>query len=141
MTAREFRTVVALAAVVCCAGCGGSAPGHVSVEGTVTLDGAPLEGVQVLFDQPELRPNENIGYSGRTDAEGRYVLRGLGADGAGMPPGDYRVMLTTSEIVDRTRDDSPMTPERIPRAYRGGKLTFTVPEDGTDQANFELKSK
>jgi hypothetical protein len=36
---------------------------------------------------------------------------------------------------------SPPPPERIPRGYRGGKLTFTLPEGGTDQANFELKSK
>jgi hypothetical protein len=113
----------------------------VSVEGVVTLNGQPMSGVQVAFDQPELGPNKNIGYAGRTDDQGRYELRPVGQDGAGAPPGTYRVSLTTVEIVDRTRDDSPMTPERIPPAYRGGKLSFEVPADGTDQANFELKSK
>jgi hypothetical protein len=142
MTAREFLKVAAVANVVaCCIGCGGSAPGHVPVEGTITLDGAPLEGVQVLFDRPDLGPNENIGYAGKTNAQGRYVLRVLAADGEGVPPGNYRVNLTTSVTADPSRDDSPMTPERIPPAYRGGKLSFEVPADGTDKADFALKSR
>jgi hypothetical protein len=130
-----------LAAFLSCGGCGGQEGDLVTVEGIVTLDGQPMSGVQVVFDQPELGPNKNIGYAGRTDEQGRYALRPLGSDGAGAPPGAYRVSLTTVETMDPSRDDSPMTPERIPPAYRGGKLTFTVTEDGTDQANFDLKSK
>jgi hypothetical protein len=122
-------------------GCGGQNGDLVSVEGVVTLDGKPMSGVRVTFDQPELGPNKNIGYAARTDEQGRYVLRPIINDGTGVPPGTYRVSLTTVETVDRTRDDSPMTPERIPPAYRGGKLSFEIPADGTDQANFELKSK
>jgi hypothetical protein len=130
-----------LAASLSYGGCSGQKGDLVSVEGVVTLDGQSMSGVRVIFDQPELGPNENIGYAGRTDEQGRYVLRPLGRDRAGVPPGTYRVSLTTVETVDPSRDDSPMTPERVPPAYRGGRLSFTVPEGGTDQANFELKSK
>ena len=65
---------------MCCAGCGGGG-GRVPVEGTVTLDGKAMPDIQVLFDQPELSPRENKGYSGRTDQDGRFVLRPVGEDG------------------------------------------------------------
>jgi hypothetical protein len=134
------------------AGCGGRS----GVEGKITLDGQPLPGVQILFDQPELSVRENKGYVGRTDSEGEYQLSPAFDQGTEVPPGTYRVSLTTS-IFDPSApvlppksgasstpfypESPPPPPERIPPAYRGGKLTFTVPEGGTDQANFELKSK
>jgi len=143
------------ALVASCAGCG-DGDGRVPVEGTITLDGQPLAGVHVLFDQPDLSPNENIGYLGVTDESGRYELRPAMGEGSGVPPGEYRVSLTTA-VADRSAppaqpprgrssspflpDVQPVLPERIPPAYRGGKLTFTVPEDGTDTANFDLKSR
>jgi hypothetical protein len=141
--------------LACVAGCGGGGDG-VTVEGVVTLDGQPLPGVQVLFDQPELPPNENKGYVGRTDEQGRYVLHPSLGEGSGVPPGKYRVALTTA-VYDPSNppqapreaarssaffpESAPVPPERIPPAYRGGKLTFEVPEDGTEEANFALKSK
>ncbi len=75
------------------------------------------------------------------------------ADESGAPPGKYRVSLTTA-VADPSApvvpqrsssafysDEPPVLPERIPPAYRGGQLTFEVPEDGTEEANFDLKSK
>ncbi|HEX2476385.1 MAG TPA: carboxypeptidase-like regulatory domain-containing protein [Lacipirellulaceae bacterium] len=144
-----------LSFIPCYAGCGAGGD-RVAVEGIITLDGQPMPGVYVTFDQPELSPNENIGYVGRTDAEGRYSLRPMIGDGSGAPPGKYRVSLTTA-VLDATQPapaPSPQRttatpfypepqppPEKIPRAYRGGKLTFEVPADGTEEANFELKSR
>jgi hypothetical protein len=125
------------------------------VSGIVTLDGQPMSGVHVLFDQPELGPRENKGYTGRTDDSGRYSLKPMLGEGSGVPPGKYRVSLTTA-VVDPSApapkpapgqttifypESPPPPPERVPPAYRGGKLSFTVPGDGTDQANFELKSR
>jgi hypothetical protein len=128
------------------------------VEGRITLDGQPLPGVQVLFDQPELSVRENKGYVGRTDAEGMYQLSPAFGQGTEVPPATYRVSLTTA-VFDPSApaptpppgassssspfypESPPPPPERIPPAYRGGKLTFTVPEGGTVQANFDLKSK
>jgi hypothetical protein len=135
-----------------CDGCG-SGDGLVPVEGVVTLDGQPMPGIQVMFDQPELSANENKGYTGRTDEEGRFVLAPALAEGSGVPPGKYRVSLSTAYDPSAPAPPSPRQnllfdpesapppPERVPSAYRGGKLSFTVPEGGTDQANFELKSK
>ncbi len=144
-----------LSFVPCYAGCG---PGgdRVEVEGVISLDGQPMPNVYVTFDQPELSPNENIGYVGRTDTDGRYSLRPMIGEGSGAPPGRYRVSLTTA-VLDATQPAPTPTPprnaatpfypepqpppERIPPAYRGGKLTFEVSADGTDKADFELKSK
>jgi hypothetical protein len=141
-----------LAGVLFFAGCGGTG----GVQGTITLDGQPMSGVQVLFDRPELGPRENKGYVGRTNDEGKFVLSPAFAQGTEVPPGEYRVSLSTA-VFDPSvpvtappvgssgtpfyPEAPPQPPERIPPAYRGGKLTFTVPEGGTDQANFDLKSK
>jgi hypothetical protein len=139
--------------LICLVGCQKS-DGLVPVEGVVALDGKPLAGVQVVFDQPELGPRENKGYIGRTDQQGHYSLRPSLTDGAGAPPGKFRVTLTTA-VLDPNQpaappqptpggfapDTPPPPPERIPPAYRDGKLSFTVPEGGTDKANFDLTSK
>jgi len=52
-------------------GCGGSAevPALGQVTGTVTLDGDPLVGVNVVF-----KPAEGRAATGLTDAEGKYTL-------------------------------------------------------------------
>jgi hypothetical protein len=119
----------------------------------ITLDGEPLPDIQVLFDQPDLGPN-NKGYTGRTDEQGHYVLAPVIGEGSGALPGTYRVSLSTAgnpsapappPSANRPTlfypESAPPPPERVPPAYRGGKLSFTVPEEGTDQANFELKSR
>jgi hypothetical protein len=137
------------------AGCGEGGD-RVDVEGVVTLDGQPMPGVHLTFDQPELSPNQNVGYIGKTDDAGRYSLRPMIGDGFGAPPGKYRVSLTTAvsdpsqpaQAPSSTKASTPFypespppPPEKIPLAYRGGKLTFEVPPDGTEEANFDLKSK
>ncbi|HJQ80286.1 MAG TPA: carboxypeptidase-like regulatory domain-containing protein [Lacipirellulaceae bacterium] len=134
-----------------CAGCGSD--GGVDVSGVVTLDGQPLPGVHITFDQPELSPNENIGYVGRTDAEGRYTLRPILGEGSGVPPGKYRVSLTTA-VADPSAppppppagrratiyDESPKPPpEKIPPKHRVQE--FAVPADGTEEANFAITTK
>lgn len=52
-------------------GCGGSAevPALGTVTGTVTLDGEPLVGVNVVF-----KPADGRAATGLTDAEGKYTL-------------------------------------------------------------------
>jgi hypothetical protein len=132
--------VLGLIGLACGGGCAGEASGLVPVEGTVTLDGHPLPRVQVMFDQPELSPNENKPYAGKTDDEGRYSLRSLMDNRAGAPPGHYRVSLTTAVAEPPYREDAPLPPERVPYQYRQGKLGYSVPEAGTKEANFNLTS-
>ncbi len=131
----------------CVAGCGGDG-GAVPVSGVITLDGQPMPNVAVTFDRPELPPNENIGWIGRTDAQGRYELRPSMGEGSGVPPGQYRVSFTTA-VADpnapaTTTSRSPTTPfvaaepppppERIPPRHR--TKYFVVSEEGTNAANF-----
>jgi hypothetical protein len=153
MRLTKFTFPFIIISFACCAGCGQQG-GTVPVEGIITLDGEPLPDIQVLFDQPDLGPSENKGYTGRTDEEGRYILVPVTGEGSGVPPGTYRVSLSTAGNpsapapppgANRSTifypESLPPPPERVPPAYRGGKLSFTVTEDGTDQANFDLKSR
>lgn len=147
--------VAILSLSLACLGCS-SGGDQVPVEGVVTLNGQALTGVQVTFDQPELGPKENKGYIARTDEQGRFVLRPAMGEGAGAPPGTYRVSMTTA-VFDPSApppkapaagsttiffpESAPLPPERIPPAYRNGKLTFEVPSGGTTSADFKLVSK
>ena len=113
-----------------------------------------MPGIQVTFDRPELSANDNRAYTGVTDAAGHYMVRGAAESRSGAPPAQYRVSLTTvapdpnSPAPQPSKPTTifvpeapPPPPERVPPAYRDGKLQFTVPNDGTDQADFKLKSK
>jgi hypothetical protein len=135
-TRKAFLLIPALT-VLLVAGCSAGKPG-VPVEGMVTLDGQPMANVQVLFDQPETKSSN--AYLGKTDEQGRYALKPVGRDQSGAAPGSYRVSLTTAFLEAGARDDTPLPPERIPPKYRDGKLKYDVPENGTNEANFELKA-
>ena len=117
-------------------GCGSNT---VHIEGTITLDGKPLPGVQILLDQPNVTGGNN--FAGKTDQDGHYVLRLVGEELNGPAAGLYRVTLTTAVAERDALEYTPLPPERIPRKYRGGSLQFEVPEGGTDEADFVLTSR
>ncbi len=117
-------------------GCGSAT---VPIEGMITLDGQPLPGVQVLFDQPTT-PNGNS-FAGKTDQQGRYSLHLVGEESDAPVAGMYRVTLTTA-VAERTAlEHTPLPPERVPKKYRDGSLQFEVPKGGTDKADFTLTSR
>ncbi|QDU77957.1 hypothetical protein Pan97_50360 [Bremerella volcania] len=65
-------------------GCSGN--GMLPVEGTVTLDGQPLDGAAISFVPAEGgRPS-----TGQTDDQGHFTLASYTA-GDGVPPGEYKV--------------------------------------------------
>lgn len=82
-------------------GCG---PNLGSVSGTVTLDGEPAEGLIVAFTPTD----GGTSAATTTDADGKYVL--VSSLGAGVPPGNYRVAITTENKVENTEEE----------AYTGG---------------------
>jgi hypothetical protein len=125
--------------LLCLGGCGGSGKGYVPVEGNVTLDGAPMSGVYVFFDQPEAARNNS--YAGLTDEQGHFELRGLGEGSSGAPPGSYRVILSTAVVKPGSPEGTPTPPERVPSKYAGGKLKYDVPEAGEKDVRFELKNR
>ena len=125
--------------LVCFTMVAGCAPSDVAVEGTVTLDGQPLADVQVLFDQPKIKDGNS--FAGRTDAEGHFVLKSIREQLTEPVAGEYRVSLTTAVAGRDALEHTPIPKERIPKQYRGGQLTFDLPEAGTNEANFDLRSK
>ena len=81
---------------VCCVlglllGCTGNA--MLPVQGTVMLDGQPLEGAAIGFIPAEGgRPA-----TGKTDAQGHFTLASFTAND-GLPPGSYKVTVTKVEV-------------------------------------------
>jgi hypothetical protein len=108
-------------------GCGGGdRPALVEVNGTVTLDGKPLEGAVVVFqpvqvDDPKFkRPARSV-----SDAAGKINPNAYG-DAKGLPPGKYKVGVSKREFVDKlpenfNSENPAATPVRfkylVPKGY------------------------
>ncbi|MCA9028924.1 MAG: carboxypeptidase regulatory-like domain-containing protein [Planctomycetaceae bacterium] len=115
---------MAVATVVFCFGCGRTdLPELAEVEGTVTLDGQPLEGVLVSFyPADEARPGTGV-----TDAEGHYELEYLYGE-EGTKVGQSRVEVTT---IWPDGEPNPGEVDRVPAQYQGRNsiLSFNVQPD------------
>jgi len=146
---RTVCQLLVLAVAVC--GCSGTSKPYKTgaVSGRVTLDGKPLAGARVMF-QPVHNPEAGLisgpeGY-GETDADGNYSLTTVFRD-PGATLGRNRVMISTKKQERPPNNpDGPIreiAPERVPSKYFTDKapLYFDVPAEGTNAANFELKSK
>ena len=124
------------------------------VEGTVTLDGAPIEGATVNFT-PRAQ-GDGMPATGITDAKGLYKLTAFsgGLPEKGTMVGNYNVTV----ILDRR--ERGITPEEskilekggyvdipiinvVPRKYNDSTTSGLVTEvvKGRNVCNFDLKSK
>ncbi len=139
-----------LAVALWCTGCSDSK--NVPVSGRVLVDGKPRKDLIVLF-QPigsDENPNPGKGSSGRTDEDGRYTLS-VDESTPGAVAGKHRVAIFTALTDQELRIDPelgsedgapPPTKESIPPRYNDTtELTFEVGPEGTDQANFDRKTK
>lgn len=122
-------------------GCGSNPYDLAPVSGTVTLAGEPLRGAVVNF-QPIARGSANVGpgSNGRTDAAGHFELKTI-QDETGAVVGQHRVRIYSYSPESPSVEDTDSGPvvERVPQRYNyRSKLTYTVPEEGTQRANFEL---
>ena len=118
-------------------GCGKSGHKVVSVSGKVTLNKKPLANADITFSPTEPGPNNSPGLesSARTDEQGRYSLEVIQDKRAGAVVGAHKVRISQIE-----RGASLIN--RVPRAYnQNTKLTFTVPAEGSKEANFDLSSE
>jgi hypothetical protein len=111
---------IAVLVAVFAAGCGNRVPlGR--VEGTVRLDGRPLEDVAVTFLPDAAEGTAGPHSAGKTDAGGRYQLRCEdGREGAAV--GSHRVIVEDLAPYRLPRDDdAPPTARaikpRVPAAY------------------------
>jgi hypothetical protein len=111
------------------AGCGKGGPDLAPVTGRVTLDGRPLESVDVVF-QPT---NGNPPSTTRTDADGHYEMlykRGL----MGARVGEHTVRIGfTSNIVTN--------PPNIPAKYNMASELRREVKSGANELDFELTSE
>jgi hypothetical protein len=142
--------------VLLIAGCGGSADNGrgIPVSGTVTMNGAPIEGANVTF------LNDTFAGFARTDSNGRYRLV------QGALPGTNKIVISKMEdgveaiITDVDSDsESVMDAGQIDAAAMGlnakgdlpknlfpdeygdpvrTRLTFEVPKDGATGVDFNL---
>jgi hypothetical protein len=117
-------------------GCGRE-PAKSHITGEVTLDGSTVDEGSISF-----LPSDGEGPTAGGQIEnGTYSVD--------VPPGPKKVSITSSEVVGQrkayeTEPNSPMIDivrERIPTKYNAQtELTYDVPS-GSDEKNFELKSK
>lgn len=154
------RIALAVLAATCLGmiGCGDESK-LASVSGVVKVDGKPYKNAIVSF-QPVATGgslNAGMGSTGLTDDDGRFILTTMeGRRGAVIGPHKVRIQTkrddATAYVDPRVGSDDNPDPDGpkkknakvdpIPTEWyadTGGK-EFTVPEGGTDKANFDIES-
>ena len=137
LSAFSLVTLVVIGALL--SGCSGSGTRPVPVSGTVSLNGQPVAGADVVF-----MPQQGQLASGQTDAQGRFQL--LTAQlGDGAVPGDYAVGISKKEkIIDPNNPQNPypMVRDVLPPRYgtpSSSGLTAKVQASGRNDFPFDLK--
>lgn len=140
---------VAMAAVLAAAlaGCGGGgpkAPEFVTVEGTVTVDGAPLQGLTVSFYPDDTRGTKGPMSFGLTDTDGKFKLVGP-MSRPGAVPGFHKVTIICP-MIGSTPDGSvpkPAAPCNLPPDLASPLTTKQTAEvkAGMAPLSFEIKTR
>jgi hypothetical protein len=124
--------------LVTLAGCGPRGPDVQMVEGTITLDGAPLADAYVTFIPLSA---DGLGAVGLTRTDGGYVLNAMEGKkyGQGTLQGEYAVMVR--KMVDGPNGGEPVlvSPEQYASQERT-PLRATVVK-GQNRFDFALSSK
>jgi hypothetical protein len=125
------------------------------IEGTVTLDGKPVEAVSVSFLPVD--SSKGLGAGGYTDVNGKFKLSSLvGKGGDGTQAGKYSVifvkLIPAREMTENEKQLAQTDPERVPAIpmidalpskYRSPKtsgIEAEVTESGSNVFNFDLSS-
>ena len=128
-----------LLAVLIAFACGcGSAVDCVPASGKVTLNGDPLEGVQVTTEPVEIQGSRTdySGSRGVTDASGNFGLSLLTDDREGAIPGKHAIYISFGDDPSLVDPDKP----KIPMSYWDGSLRVQIPDEGTDSLNFDIET-
>jgi hypothetical protein len=138
---RAMRCLPLICCTVLC-GCGGKDYTVAPVSGRVTLDNSPIAGVHVDFQPDSFGTgtiNPGPGSYGTTDADGRYTLQTVEPTEPGAVVGRHRVRLSVSQENEGVDTDEWLPPPRVlPPECLDGSITFEVPPEGTDQADFDF---
>jgi hypothetical protein len=141
----RFRRIAgALAVAAVCLFLGGCGNGLAQVSGQVTLDGQPIRaGAGDVRVTVQFQPVDGVGSTaiGLADENGIYSLATGSQDG--IPPGDYLVTCTASELLPAAAGSSARGSRRIsdPK-YANAKtsgLSFSV-QPGKNTFNIPLMS-
>jgi 5-hydroxyisourate hydrolase-like protein (transthyretin family) len=127
-------------------GCGGGNSNEkqvFAIKGTVTVDGKPVEQIQVaLHDKAGLDNKQPTYPQGFTDAQGNIRISTY-ADGDGAPAGEYNVTFTWQEYNLMSRGFSG--PDKLNKKYSDPKTaSFSVtlgPGKPNDMGKVELTTK
>lgn len=151
-----------LAVAVAMLGCGGESVETAPVAGTVTYNGSPVEGADVVF-----HPKSESGRvaSAKTDAEGKFTLSTYVTSDQqeqGAVPGEYGIVVSKIEISGGTMSPEQMmskmqedagssapkappsmmeTSSKLPEKYgtpAKSPLSATVPDGGVTDLKLEL---
>jgi hypothetical protein len=98
------------------------------VSGTILVDGAPMQGISIIFSP--VNPNEGHSAGGITGAEGKYKLSTAGLDiGSGAVSGTYNVTFRKIEIVG-----NDLSMEEAAEKYPNGlPVIYHVPQKYENQ--------
>ncbi|EAQ78747.1 carboxypeptidase-like regulatory domain-containing protein [Blastopirellula marina] len=134
---RIFVAALFLIGLSGCFGSGGPELGI--VEGTVKLDGQPLEGATISF-VPAAGGRTAEGF---TDAEGHYAVEfAAGAKGALL--GEHKVRITTLKekvMSDSGRVADPGIPEKVPARFNSETELIRDVQPGQNIFDLDLQSK
>lgn len=157
---RTLLSLIALS-VLLLPGCGSSMPKTVTASGTITLDGAPLDGASITL------LNENgVTAIAKSDSNGRFSLRTVvGADMVdGAVPGLHQVGVAKTvtegggaekqagesdqDMVNRMAGSMTSAAAKqkfiVPQQFgspQSSKLSLDVPTSGSDKLNLDIKTK
>ena len=133
------RIILLAALLVAATGCRGREFGQ--VEGTITLDGAPLPDVEVVFIPDPARGGSGNNASAVTDAQGHYSLRSSREGKDGVVAGIHRVVLTDLLMVAdfTSAGDAPRAGAGVAAPQPPGSKKRRFPTTYGDLAETPLK--
>ena len=109
-------------------GCGSGSPiakGLVPASGVLLLDGNPIGGATIMFNNDG--SSDKPGGSCITKEDGSFTINTFG-DGDGAFPGTYMVTLTKAEVTYPFSDDELLKLEAEGKDIPPGKVTETFPK-------------
>jgi hypothetical protein len=138
-------------ALVATLGCSQGSGNLATVSGVVTQNGAPLDGVKVIFHSTvEAEGKRPDSYAALTDSAGMYLIAQIGKN-PGIPPGMYKVTvikleqkgnLPTEGFDEGQLAASGMARNLLPKDYENPittKLSVTLEAGKNENKNFDLK--
>jgi len=144
--------------VVSQSGCSGGkrGPKTVQVAGTLFLDGKPIEGAEIRYFSGDFVSVAVSGKDGKYElvqggvpGENKVTVRKFDGPGlkldpeAGYDMGQLEAQMAASDPQNRRKVES-LLKQLVPDHYGDPsktKLTYTIPDGGTDSADFRLTSK